>query len=249
MTTPLRAILADDEPLARSYLRELLAAHPEVTVLAECRNGLEAARAIAQHRPDLAFLDVEMPKLDGFEVLDLVEGPLAVVFVTAFDHYAVRAFEAHAVDYLRKPFSPERLAAALERVRQRIGQPRTLDANLLRKEAFPDRPFAERLAVKNGAEVVIVDAADLDYATSEDDYVNLHVGTKSWLKHQSLASLEQALDPRRFVRIHRTCLVNVDRVTRLEQETRDTFSVVLRDRTELRATRQGYLRLRAVLGL
>lgn len=164
MKPPLRAILADDEPLARSYLRELLAAHPDVAILAECRNGLEAARAIAQHRPELAFLDIEMPKLDGFEVLDLAEAPLAVVFVTAFDHYAVRAFEAHAVDYLQKPFSAERLAAALQRVQQRIGVPRVLDANLLRREAFPDRPFAQRLAVKNGADIVLIEAADLDYA-------------------------------------------------------------------------------------
>lgn len=249
MTQTLRAILADDEPLARAYLAELLAAHPDVEILAQCRNGLEAARAIAAHQPDLAFLDIEMPKLDGFEVLDLATEPLAVVFVTAYGSYAVRAFEAHAVDYLQKPFSPERLAAALQRVRQRLGgQPRP-DAASLRRAAFPEQPYAQRIGIKDGADIVLIDVGDIDYVSSEDDYVNLHVGARSWLKHQSMSSLEQALDPRRFVRIHRSVIVQAERVARMEQETRDCFCVVLKDRTELRATRQGCQRLREVLGL
>ncbi|MDD5309307.1 MAG: LytTR family DNA-binding domain-containing protein [Deltaproteobacteria bacterium] len=246
---PMRAIMADDEPLARSYFKELLAAHPEVELVAECRNGLEAARAIAALRPDVAFLDIEMPRLDGFEVLELAEQPLAVVFVTAYDSYAVRAFEARAVDYLLKPFSAERLAAALERVRDRVGRHEPLDGAGLRREVFPDRPFVDRLAIKDGAEIAIIDTADIDYIRSEDDYASVHVKERSWLKHETMSGLERALDPRRFVRIHRTCIVNVARVARVEQETKERYSVSLKDRTELPASREGMKRLRDVLGL
>lgn len=246
---PLCAVLADDEPLARAYFKELIAAHPDVELVAECRNGLEAARAIAALEPDVAFLDIEMPRLDGFEVLELTEKPLAVVFVTAYDRYAVRAFEARAVDYLLKPFTAERLAATLERVRERIGHTARLDAAALRREVFPERSFVDRLAIKDGAEIVIIDGADIDYIRSEDDYASVHVKERSWLKHETMSSLERALDPRRFVRIHRTCIVNVARVARVEQETKERHSVVLKDRTELPASREGMRRLRAVLGI
>ncbi len=244
---PLRVVVAEDEPLVRALLVDLLAASPGVQLVAECKNGLEAVRAVAEHRPDVLFLDVEMPKLDGFEVLELLEEPVSVVFVTAYDGYAVRAFEAEAMDYLLKPFGVERLEHALARVRRLMPERGSKPANL-RQKALPDRPHVERIAVKDGSEIGVIPCAELRYARSEDDYVRLGALKREWLKHQALTALEASLDPASFVRIHRTCLVNVAFVTRVEPETRDRFLVFLDDGTVLPASRQGERRLRDVLG-
>lgn len=246
---PLRVLVAEDEPLARDYLLGLLAKRPGVSVVAVCRNGLEAVRALAEHRPDLALLDIEMPKLDAFEVLELAEHPVAVVFVTAYDEHAVRAFEAEAVDYVLKPFSAERLGAALDRAARRLETAPPLDPGTLRRAARPEAPALDRLAIKDGPEITLVSLDQIDYVRAEDDYVCIHAAGREHLKHQTLASLEASLDPRRFVRIHRSCLVNVQRVRRIEPETRDRFSVHLADGTVLGASRSGEQRLRAVLGL
>ncbi len=244
----LRIVLADDEPLARELLLELLAEQAGTQVVAVCTNGFEAVRAVAEHRPDLLLLDIEMPKLDGFEVLELLEQPTAVVFVTAYDAYAVKAFEAAAVDYLLKPFSGARLAQALERVRRAL--PGTApEPSALRQALQRESALLERVAVKDGAEIAIIPVGELDWVRSEDDYIRLRSREREWLKHQSLSSLEQSLDPKHFVRIHRTCLVNVSRVVRVEPETRDRYLVVLRDGTVLAASRQGEKRLRETLGL
>jgi len=245
----MRAVLADDERLARDYLKELLEAHPDVEIAAECRDGLETVKAIAQHKPDLIFLDIEMPRLDGFEVLEVAEHPVAVVFVTAYDNYAVKAFEAHAVDYLLKPYSKERLAAAIEKVRSRLGDAPSLDPTSLRRDMFHDRRFAERLAIKDGAEISIIDVRDVDYVMAEDDYVSILAGGKAHLKHQTMSALERSLDPTRFVRIHRSCIVSIDRVIRVEAETKERFAVLLRDGTWLTASRDGMRRLKEVLDI
>lgn len=244
----LRAVIADDEAPAREYLAELLAAVPGVEVAAACADGLAAAKAIAAHRPDVAFLDIEMPRLDGFAVLELAEAPLAVVFVTAYDGYAVRAFEAHAVDYLLKPCSKERLAAAVEKVRRGLGGGRAPDAGALRRDALPDRPYVERVAVKEGAEITVIDVRDIDCVRAEDDYVCIRAGGASHLKHQTMESLARSLDPRRFVRVHRSGIVNADRVARVEPETKERFTIELRDGTTLPASRDGIRRLRDILG-
>ncbi len=244
----LKAVIADDEPLAREVLAEYLTAHGDIEVVASCSNGLEAVKAVAEHRPDLLLLDIEMPKLDGFEVLELLDHPVAVVIVTAFDAYAVRAFEADAVDYLLKPYSAERLARALERVR-RHKPSAPLPVGALRHALRPEQPHLDRVAVKDGAEIAVIACADLDWVRSEDDYVRLCAKGREWLKHQSLASLEESLDSASFVRIHRTCIVNVTRVARVEAETRDRFSVVLLDGRRLPASRQGEKRLRETLGI
>jgi two-component system, LytTR family, response regulator len=245
----LRAVVADDEKLALDYLLELLEAHREIEVAAACRDGLEAAKAIALHQPDLVFLDIEMPRLDGFEVLELVERPVAVVFVTAYDGYAVKAFEAHAVDYLLKPVSPERLAAAIAKVRRTLGDAPLPDAAALRREALPALAHVERIAIKDGAEISVIDVRDVDYVRAEDDYVSICAGGRCHLKHQTMEGLARDLDPRRFVRIHRSCIVNVERVVRVEPETKERFSVELRDGTSLNASRERMRRLREVLGL
>src|SRR5271169_5666811 len=178
MERTLKAVLVDDEELARGYLRELLAPHPEIRVVAECANGFDAVKAVAETTPDLLFLDVQMPKLDGFEVLELIEPSQApvVIFVTAYDQYAMRAFDAHAVDYLLKPFSAERFERALERAKARLGE-RRLPVEVAEERPAGERP--QRLVVRDGARVHVIPLEKLDYAEAQDDYVALHSAGKS----------------------------------------------------------------------
>jgi len=204
-------------------------------------------KAIAEHKPDLVFLDVQMPKLDGFEVLELIGREVPVIFVTAFDQYATRAFDQHAVDYLLKPFSQERFQKALERARQRLGQPAVLPPPDLAAAARPPRQFANRIVVKDGTKVHIIPADRLDYVEAQDDYVSLHSQGKSYLKQQTIASLEAALDPRVFVRVHRSYVVNFERVVRIEPYSRDSKVAVLSDGSQLPVSRAGYDRLKGLL--
>ncbi len=234
----------DDEDLARLFLRELLAAHPEVEVVAECADGFAAVKAVAETAPDILFLDVRMPKLDGFEVLELLDERPAVVFVTAYDAYAVKAFEVQAVDYLLKPFSRERFEEALARAKERRAKPP--DARAL---AAAVRDGArDRILVRDGAKVTIVAVAALDWAKAEDDYVLLAAGASRHLKAQTLASLEEELDASRFVRIHRSWIVNVERLERLAPSATGGTEAVLKDGTRLPVSRAGAVRLRSLLG-
>ena len=241
----LKAVLVDDEELARGYLRELLAPHPEILVVAECANGFEAVKAIAETSPDLLFLDVQMPKLDGFEVLELIEPAQApvVVFVTAYDQYAMRAFDAHAVDYLLKPFSAERFERALERARARLGERRVPPDLAPEARAPGERPL--RIVVKDGTRVHVIPIARLDYVAAQDDYVALHSEGKSYLKQQPIAALEALLDPACFVRIHRSAIVNLERVARIEPYGKESRIAILNDGTRLPVSRSG---LRAAAG-
>jgi two-component system LytT family response regulator len=243
MEHTLKAVLVDDEELARGYLRELLAPHPEIRVVAECANGFEAVKAIAETSPDLLFLDVQMPKLDGFEVLELIEPSQApvVVFVTAYDQYAMRAFDAHAVDYLLKPFSAERFERALERARARLGERRMLPA--LAPEARPAGERPQRIVVKDGTRVHVIPIAKLDYVAAQDDYVALYSEGKSYLKQQPIAAVEALLDPACFVRIHRSAIVNLERVSRIEPYGKESRIAILNDGTRLPVSRSGYARL------
>jgi len=246
-TRRLRAILVDDEELARQLLREYLQSAQGVDVIAECANGFEAVKAVSEHKPDLVFLDVQMPKLDGFEVLELIDRDVAVVFVTAYDQYAMRAFDAHAVDYLLKPFNQERLEKALERARQRLGQKLPPPTELAR-EARPPQQHLHRIVVKDGARVHIIPVDALDYAEAQDDYISLHSQRKSYLKQQTISSLEAGLDPERFVRIHRSVIVNLERIAKIEPYAKDSRVAVLSDGTQLPVSRAGYDRLRTLLG-
>jgi len=245
--TKIRAILVDDEDLARQVIREMLAAHPEVEVIAECSNGFDAVRLVAELKPDIIFLDIQMPKLDGFEVLELIGDDFAVIFATAYDQHALRAFEFHAIDYLLKPFRAERFEAALDRARQRIGKkmaPRPLE--LSASSRVPGQ-YAERIVVKDGTRVQIIPVSKLDYAEAQDDYVALAAQGKKHLKQQTISSLEGALDPKDFVRIHRSYVVNLERVTRLEPYGKDSHVVTLTDGTRLPVSRAGYTRLKEFL--
>ncbi|MCU1324634.1 MAG: transcriptional regulator, LytR/AlgR family [Bryobacterales bacterium] len=247
----LRAVMADDEELAREVLREHLLRDGAVEIVAECSNGFEAVKAIHEMRPDVVFLDVQMPKLDGFEVLELASGAKAVVFVTAYDEYAMRAFDAAAVDYLLKPFSETRLTASLARVRARLGSAPSsaeMGAHELKQASRRPGEFLERIVVKDGPRVHVIPVGKLDYAVAQDDYVSLRSEGRSWLKQQTIGSLEAALDPRRFIRTHRSHLVNLQRIARIEPNTKDTWLAVLVDGTTVPVSRAGYTRFRELVG-
>jgi two-component system, LytTR family, response regulator len=246
---PRRVLVVDDEEPARRLLAEYLRAQSGWQVVAEAKNGLEALQLAKQHQPDLLLLDVQMPKLDGFEVLGLLPPEMAVIFTTAFDEYAVRAFEVHAVDYLLKPFSAERLAQALARAEKRLGERRSLAAPELAQAARAPGSYLERLVIRDGAEISIIAAAAIDFVRGQDDYVEVFHDSRSSLTQQTLHSLEASLDPRQFVRVHRSYLLNVDRVARVEPWGQGSKMAVLHDGRNVPISRSGEARLRAALGL
>ena len=251
MTEPsprLRIVIVDDEPLARAVVREYLAAHPGTEVVAECANGFEAVKAVAEQSPDLMFLDVQMPKLSGFDVLELIGRAVPVVFTTAYDQYALRAFEVHAVDYLLKPFSAERFAEALSRAHERLAAREGLPVDALLADARPKGGApAERVLIRDGAQVHVLPVDAIDYVEAQDDYVCFKAAGKQYLKDQTLANVEATLDPRRFVRIHRSYLLNIDRIARVELYAKDSRVAILRDGTRLPVSRAGYARLAKLL--
>jgi two-component system LytT family response regulator len=246
----MRVLIVDDEELARAYLAELVSADDGLEIVGEAANGFEAVRRIGELAPDLVFLDIQMPKLSGFEVLELLEPPLpAVVFVTAHDEHALKAFEVHAVDYLLKPVEPARLAAAVERVRERL---RGRDApppvaGLAASARVPGRPL-ERVLVREEGRVHVVPVAELDYVEARDDYLCLVARGRKLRKQQTLSELEAQLDPDRFVRIHRSYLLNVERLARLDLYAKDSWLAILADGTRLPVSRAGHARLRERIG-
>ncbi|MGO9590687.1 MAG: LytR/AlgR family response regulator transcription factor [Candidatus Acidiferrales bacterium] len=248
--TKIRAVIVDDEELARQILREFLSSHPEIELVAECANGFEAVKAVAEMKPDLVFLDIQMPKLDGFEVLELIGNETAVVFVTAHDNFAIRAFEVHAVDYLMKPVGASRFEAALKRAKERLetkAPSNAVSAAELAAAARPPAQYLERIPVRDGARVFIIPVAKLDYVEAQDDYVALASGGEKHLKQQTIASLETALDPSRFLRVHRSYIVNLERVAKIEPYSKDSHVAVLTNGAQLPVSRAGYARLREFL--
>jgi two-component system LytT family response regulator len=245
--TSLRVVIVDDEPLARAVVREFLAAHPGVEIVAECSNGFEAVKAVAERSPDLVFLDVQMPKLSGFEVLELIGRTVPVVFTTAYDQYALRAFEVHAVDYLLKPFSEARFAEALSRARERLASRDALPVEALLSDAGPRQAPLERVLIRDGSQVHVLAVEKIDYVEAQGDYVSFRSEGKSYLKDQTMAALERLLDPARFVRIHRSYLLNIDRIARVELYAKDSRIAILRDGSKLPVSRAGYARLAKLL--
>jgi two-component system LytT family response regulator len=246
-----RILIVDDEALARSYLAEQLATVADVEVAGQAANGFEAVKMAEELPCDLMLLDVQMPKLSGFEVMELLgERAPAVVFVTAHDEYAVQAFQIHAVDYLLKPVEPERLQQALQRARERLGAPAAERAALGARVALAARApgqWLERVVIRDGSHVHVVAAHSVDFIEAEDDYLVIAVGGKRYRKQQTLAQLETQLDPVRFVRIHRSFLLNVERIARIEPYAKDSWQVFLSDGSHLPMSRSGYQRLRTVL--
>ena len=246
-TTNIKAIIVDDEELARSLVREYLSAHPSVEIVAECANGFEAVKAVTELRPDLMFLDIQMPKLSGFEVLELLEEQPAVIFVTAFDQYALKAFEVHAADYLLKPYGKERFAQALRQAMDRIAQKRPSKNKEILTDARPAGERLERILIKEGSKVLVIPSEKIDYIEAQDDYISVRSEGKSHLKMQRMADVETQLDPRRFVRIHRSFILNIERLSKLELYAKDSRNAVLKDGTQLPVSRTGYDKLKELL--
>ena len=238
----LRVLIVDDEPLARRRIRRFLRSEPDVDVIGEAADGRAAVAALRERQTDLVFLDVQMPELDGFAVMREVGlGRLpAVVFVTAFDQYALQAFEIHAVDYLLKPFTRERLQAALERARtRRRAEANTTDSRLaaLLNELVERPRFLQRLPVRSGPRIVLLETGQIDWIQAADNYVLLHAGGREYLMRETMARLERELDPDAFVRIHRSAMVRIDRVAELQPSVHGDFRVTLKNGTYLTLSR------------
>jgi len=251
MTARFRAVIVDDEPLPRERIATLLETHPEVEIVAECRDGAEAVRVIPEVKADLLFLDIQMPELDGFEVLEALEGDQlpAVIFVTAFDEYAVRAFEVSAIDYLLKPIDPVRfeqaLGRALERMTRSPDASGELQSFLSRWRA--QRGFAARFVVRAGGKVTFIRPQDVDWIDAAGNYVRLHSGGRQHLVRETMKSIDSRLDPEVFVRVHRSAIVNIDRVASLEPYFHGEYVVIMRDGSKLTSSRSHSGRLRALL--
>lgn len=242
---PLRVVIVDDEAPARMLLREYLDARADVSVVAVCANGFEAVKAVSTHAPDLVVLDVQMPKLSGFDVVELLDDPRpAIVFVTAHDHYAVDAFAVHALDYVLKPVDPERLAAAIDRARESKGEAVLSTRAALRTIAKTSGRYLERVLIRDAGQIRVIRSDAIDYVEAQGDYVVLVVGAERVRKQQTLRELAEGLDPDRFVRIHRSTLLQLDRLDRLELYAKDSRVAILRDGTRLPVSRVGYARLR-----
>jgi two-component system, LytTR family, response regulator len=236
----LRAVIADDEPLARSLLRSMLVDHGDVEVVAEAGDGRSAVRAITEHRPDLVFLDVQMPELDGFGVVETlgVDRMPPVIFVTAYDQYAIRAFDIHALDYLLKPFDAERVDRALRRAQSRLSEPGLADlglrlAELLKGAREPGKKFPERLPIKREGRVRFVDMDEIDWIEADGKTLRVHAGKEVHVLRDTMTSLEARLDPKRFTRLHRSTIVNMGRIREVQPWFQGDFVVILSDGTRL----------------
>ncbi|MES2627674.1 MAG: LytTR family DNA-binding domain-containing protein, partial [Bacteroidota bacterium] len=226
-----------------------LADHPEIEVLQECNDGFEGLKSIQQHKPDLIFLDVQMPKISGFEMLELVDYPVEVIFTTAFDEYAIKAFESNAVDYLLKPFSKERFDKAIRKwtaSRRDEEKPASLPSTAVSMLPVPDN---HRIVVKKGSDIRIIPVGDILYLEAYDDYVKIHAKDEVYLKKKTMSHFEQQLDPNEFVRVHRSYLLQVSQITKLEPMEKDSYVAVLRNGTKIPISKTGYPRLRTVLGM
>jgi two-component system LytT family response regulator len=251
---PIRVLVVDDEPLAREKIRGMAADDAELRVVGECSNGAEAIEAIQTLRPDLILLDVQMPEVGGFAVLEALkdEGLPPVIFITAYDHYAVRAFEFHALDYLLKPFDRERFRAAIDRAKRQIRRENggALDARIIALlEQMREQPrYTERLVVKTGGRVFFLNADEIDWVEAEGNYVSIHAGKKSYLLRETISGLESQLDPRHFVRIHRSAIVNINRIKELQPWSHGEYHVILHDGTQLTLSRSYRDNLQSALG-
>ena len=248
-----RVLVIDDEPLARMIVREYLMSYPQIEVLQECGDGFEGVKAINQYQPDLVFLDVQMPKINGFEMLELVESPPSVIFTTAFDEYAIKAFETHAVDYLLKPFSKERFSKAVDKWLASSAntsvQPQKAVEELTHSVVSASPSQHERIVVKTGTKVKIIPVQDVQYLEADDDYVSIHTQEGSFLKNKTMSFFEQTLDPGQFVRVHRSYILAVQQITRIDPYEKDAHIAILKSGAKIPVSKTGYVKLKSILGI
>ena len=245
----MRAILIDDEPLARSVVREYLAPWVDIEVVDECNDGFEGVKSIMQHKPDLIFLDIQMPKINGFEMLELLEEKPDVIFATAFDEYALQAFEAHAVDYLLKPFTRERFDKAIQKWMDHHQTPATKQKTQELLDDVAQTAQKDRVVVKTGTKIKIIPVEDIIYLEADDDYVNIHTPAGSFLKNKTMAFFEKTLDATQFVRVHRSYIVRIQEITRIDPYEKDSHLAILKSGDKVPVSKTGYGKLRQVLGL
>ncbi len=246
----IKAVLIDDEPLARSMVAEYLESYPQIAVVAECNDGFEGAKAIMQYQPDLIFLDIQMPKINGFEMLEIIDKQPAVIFTTAFDDHAIRAFEQHAVDYLLKPISKVRFDQAVAKFLDT--RQLTTDRENTRKlidDVSHTPGQLERIVVKTGTKIKIIPTASMICLEADDDYVKIHTDEGVFMKNRTMASFEEQLDPLQFVRVHRSFIVKIDHIVRLEPHEKDSHIAVLSDGKKVNVSKNGYTRLKQLLGI
>lgn len=245
----MKVVIIDDEPLARSIVKEFLQKHTDLEIVQECGDGFEGVKAIQQHQPDLIFLDIQMPKITGFEMLELIEQPPAVIFTTAFDEFAIKAFEAHAIDYLLKPFNQERFDKAIQKWRDTNKTQKATATQELLEAASHSPSQNQRIVVKNGSRIKIIPVQDVFYLEAADDYVKIHTAEGYFLKNKTMNHFEQSLDKDLFARSHRSYMVNIQQITRIDPYEKENHVAVLRSGAQVPVSRNGYIRLREVLGL
>jgi len=245
----MKLIIIDDEPLARSIVKEYLQTYPDIELVQECGDGFEGVKAIQQHQPDLVILDIQMPKINGFEMLELIENPPAIIFATAFEEFAIKAFEAHAIDYLLKPFSKERFIKAMDKWRnteKQLQQNRT--SELL--DAVATTPQQQnRIVLKDNGKIKIIPTAQVQYFEAADDYVKIHTAEGVFLKNKTMQFFEQKMDPALFIRIHRSYMVNVHLISRIDPYEKEGHLAILSIGVRLPVSKSGYARLKTALGI
>lgn len=246
----IKVIIIDDEPLARTLLKEYLEEFNELEIVDECGDGFEGVKAIALHKPDLIFLDVQMPKINGFEMLELLDHSPAVIFTTAFDEYAIKAFDTHAIDYLLKPFSKTRLEKTIRKfIDTKVGQ-ETRDKTMQTVEDFAPSPAqSQRVVVRIGGKIKIIPIQEINYLEADDDYVKIHTNEGFFLKNKTMAFFEKVLDGQQFVRVHRSFILQIQLITRIEPYEKDGHLAILKTGQKIPVSKSGYPRLKAVLGL
>jgi two-component system LytT family response regulator len=243
----MKVVIIDDESLARSVVKEYLATHPELELMQECSDGFEGLKAIQLHQPDLIFLDIQMPKINGFEMLELIEQPPAIIFTTAFDEFAIKAFEAHAVDYLLKPFDQERFDKAIKKWKDQKAVPENATKELL-ETASQSPSQNHRVVVKSGNKIKIIPVHEIFYLEAADDYVKIHTNEGYFLKNKTMQYFENTLDKQFFVRSHRSYIVNVQHITRIDPYEKENHVAILRTGTKVPVSKGGFSKLKEVLG-
>lgn len=244
----IKTILIDDEPLARDITKFYLESYPEIVIVAECSDGFEGLKAITQHKPDFIFLDIQMPKISGFEMLELVEQPPGVIFTTAFDEYAIKAFEVNAVDYLLKPIEKDRFDMAISRLLAKLNQGVNV-ANELLETASLSPAQHNRVVVKKNGIIKILNVMDIHYFEADDDHVKLSTTEGVFYKNKTMSFFEKTLDSSQFIRIHRSYIINLSQVTKIELKEKDSYIVLLKSEIWLPVSKTGYIKLKSSLGI
>lgn len=249
MKDKIKIILIDDESLARQISKNYLSRHSKVEIVAECSNGFDAIKKINELKPDIIFLDIQMPKLNGFEMLELIENPPIIIFTTAYDHFAIKAFEVSAVDYLLKPFSEERFDQALIKAIKLLDDKFTQDASIKNIISEHDKKIEnlERVVIRDGGKISIIPVDEIRWIEAQDDYVMIHSAQGKFLKQKTMKYFEDHLDESQFVRIHRSHIINLSYLQHLEQQETDSFKIILKNGQELPVSKSGLARLKATL--